>query len=207
MILALLIIFLIVLFVFHRNRLIKLSILIPVFASILVVSLGGYFYLSKTDQRFKTLNQILLGKRKLDDRTMNIISSGRWAIFKEAIEVIERDIKEKNILHILIGHGTRAKEYLHPESPIKQPRYESFFIITEFIERGLTGVIGILIIYTHYFSTILSFRLKREIDYYRLILIIPLGIHLVQTLFTYFWDAMLPMFMILFKISESSEER
>ncbi len=207
MIMAFVVLFLTILLIFYRNKLIKGKILVFFITVFLIIGSAGYIYLSKTDHRFKTLNEVILGKRPLNERTLNIISSGRYAIFKEGLVVLKKDLKKGEILPLLIGHGVRAKEYLSPKSPIRQPRYESFFIFSEFIERGLIGVIGILLIYFVYLREIFRFRITEKMDFYRLIAILPLGIHLIQTLFTYFWDAMLPVFFILFKVYEISKEQ
>ena len=207
MILAFIVMFFIVLFLLYRSKHLSRGVFLTFLSVFLVIGAGGYLYLSKIDHRFKTFNEVLLGKKKLNEETLNVILSGRYTLFKEGMEVIKEDIKEKRILQILIGHGVRAKEYLTPRSPIVQPRYESFFLFSEFIERGIVGIIGIILIYIIYFKELLTFRIKENSDFFRLILLIPLGIHLIQTIFTYFWDAMLPVFFILFKVYESSKGR
>ena len=206
MILAFVVLLFFIIYILYKNKFIKKPVFLGILVLFLSIGLLGYVYLSKTDNRFKTFNELILGKRDLNEETFNIILSGRYALFKEGVEVIKRDISERNFLPLLIGHGTRAKEYLTHKSPITQPRYESFFIFSEFIERGFIGVIGILMIYFIYFKEILTFSIKQELDVYRLVIMLPLGIHLIQTLFTYFWDAMLPVFLLLFKIYEISKE-
>ncbi len=207
MILAFVMLFLLVLFILYRNKIVKRTTFLTFIILFIGFGIGGYVYLSKTDIRFKTLNSVILGKEKLDETTINRISSGRYTLFKEGLHVLEKDISQGKLLPLIIGHGVRAKEYLTPNSPIHQPRYESFFLFSEFIERGLVGVIGIILIYVIYLRELLFFRIEGEEDLYRLVLLIPLGIHLLQTLFTYFWDAMLPVFLILFKIYELSKEQ
>ena len=207
MILAFFAMFLLILLVLYRSNYLRKNLFWGILVVFFLAGTAGYIYLSKTDYRFKIFNELLLRKRSLDEETLNRILSGRYTLFKEGIEVLKKDIAEGNFLPLLIGHGVRAKEYLTPHSPIPQPRYESFFIFSEFIERGLIGIAGILMIYFIYFKEVLSFRIKEELDAYRLIALLPLGIHLIQSIFTYFWDAMLPVFFLLFKIYEVSKER
>lgn len=206
MILAYVVLFILILYVLYRSKIIRKAVFLGILVLFLSVGVLGYAYLSKTDYRFKTFNEVILGYRELNEQTLNVISSERYTLFKEGLEVLKEDIKNKRYLPLLIGHGVRAKEYLTPKSPIVQPRYESFFVFSEFIERGVVGLIGILLIYAIYFKELFSFRIREKLDAYRLVIILPLGIHLIQAIFTYFWDAMFPVFLLLFKIYEVSKE-
>ncbi|GAB6066524.1 O-antigen ligase family protein [Aquifex pyrophilus] len=206
MILALLVMFYITLIILLRSKIISKKVFIAFNVVFLFSFIGGYTYLSMTDHRFRLLNEIFLGKRKPDYNTLNAISSARLGILRDGIEIIKEDIKEKRVLNLLIGHGVRAGEYMKHKYGAKVHRYESIFVVSEFIERGFLGVLGILLIYFNYFRYMLSFRIRREEDYYTLILAIPLGIHLVQTIFTFFWDALLPLYLVLFRVSEVSRE-
>ncbi|MDM7267339.1 MAG: hypothetical protein P3W89_006940, partial [Aquificaceae bacterium] len=52
--------------------------------------------------------------------TLDAISSLRWANLRAGIMVIERDIKEANIVPLLIGHGLKPEERegLHIKSAV-----------------------------------------------------------------------------------------
>ncbi|RUM28039.1 MAG: hypothetical protein DSY42_09075 [Aquifex sp.] len=207
MILAFLVMFYIVLFLLFKSNKLSKKMFISFNIIVLISFLSGYAYLSSKDVRFKTFNDIILGKKELNFQTLNRISSARLTLLLDGLEVIKEDIREKKFINLLIGHGVRAGEYLHRKYGFKAGRYESIFIVSEFIERGLIGLMGILMIYFSYFKRIILFRLRENEDFYKLILAVPLGLHLVQTVFTYFWDALLPMYLLLFKISEVLEDR
>ena len=207
MILALFVMFYILLIILLRSKIISRKLFIAFNVVFLLSFAGGYVYLSKTDYRFKLLNEIILGKRKPDYNTLSAISSARLGILRDGIEIIKEDIEKKRFVNLLIGHGVRAGEYMKHKYGPKVHRYESIFVVSELIERGVLGVLGILLIYFNYFRYMLSFRIGRSEDYYTLILAIPLGIHLIQTLFTFFWDALLPLYILLFKVSETLREK
>lgn len=207
MILAFLIIFYIVLFLLFKSNKLSKKMFISFNIIVFLSFLSGYAYLSSKDARFKTFNDIILGKKELNLQTLNRISSARLTLLLDGLEVIKEDIRERRFINLLIGHGIRAGEYLPHKYGFKAGRYESIFIVSEFIERGLIGLIGILMIYFSYFKKIILFRLRENQDFYKLILVIPLGLHLIQAVFTYFWDALLPMYLLLFKISEILEDK
>jgi len=179
-----------------KEKRLSLKLLLPFLAGTVLLSGGAYLYLSEKDPRFKALHQVLTGKRPLNERTLNVISSSRYRLFKEAVLLIKKDLKEKNFLPLLVGHGILTRERLLGASI---GRYESFFVVSEFVERGLLGLLGILLVYWHYWRFFFSLRLSQRES---LLLALPLGLHLLQTLFTYFWDAMLPYYFLLFKASE-----
>ena len=171
---------------------------------LLTVSLiGGYIYLSKTDHRFKTFNEMIIGKKPFSSKTLNKVASGRIGIGKDAILIIKDDIKNHRWINLLIGHGIRSGYYLpHVYSWKELKRYESIFILTEFIEKGLIGLLAILAIFFLAFKKFLTFKIQNVEDIFILGIFIPLLIHLVGSIFTFFWDALLPMYLLLFKIGE-----
>ncbi|HIQ49072.1 MAG TPA: O-antigen ligase domain-containing protein [Aquifex aeolicus] len=207
MILAFLVMFYILLFLLFKSNKLSKKMFISFNIVVFISFLSGYAYLSSKDVRFRTLNDVILGKKELNFQTLNKISSARLNLFLDGLEVIKEDIRERRFINLLIGHGIRAGEYLPHKYGFKAGRYESIFIVSEFIERGFIGLIGILMIYFSYFKRIIFFRFIENEDLYKLILAVPLGLHLVQTVFTYFWDALLPMYLLLFKISEILEDR
>ncbi len=172
-----------------------------IFLSVLII--GGYFYLSKTDVRFQTLNDILLGKKEISFNNLNRISSARVGIGIDAVNIIKEDIKQGNWLNLLIGHGVRSGYYLpHKYTPKTFGKYESIFIISELIEKGIIGLIAILGIFFLVFKRFVTVKIKEPFDVVALGLFVPLLIHLVGSVFTFFWDALLPMYLLLFKIGE-----
>lgn len=154
------------------------------------------------DPRYQTLYEVMVGAKSLNDETLNIISSLRWQIAKAGIEVIKRDIREGSWLPLLIGHGIDAGYRLEPKSPVGGT-YESVFILSEFIEKGLLGLLAILCIYLLYVKFLVSFRVHHRRDYLLMPLFLALGSHLTGSIFTFFWDAMLPLYLILFRVVES----
>jgi len=164
----------------------------------------GYIYLSHKDPvRYGILTQIVKGEKKLDFKTLDRLSSSRMAIGKDALRIIQKDIQEGNWINLLIGHGVRSGYYLpHKFDKKKRPKYESIFILSEFVEKGFLGLTAVLLVFFYAFKTFLTVRLREDFDLIGLGLFIPLMLHLVGTVFTFFWDAMLPMYLLLFRVGE-----
>ncbi|MEJ7555742.1 MAG: hypothetical protein WKI51_01685, partial [Aquificaceae bacterium] len=80
--------------------------------------------------------------------------------------------------------------------------YESIFLLSELIEKGLLGLFAVLWVYYAYFRFLLGFRIEDNVDYLLMPLLLALGSHLVGTVFTFFWDAMLPLYLVLFMVVE-----
>jgi len=202
MMLAFLVMFYVTLFILFKSGRLNKVLFWGINLIILISFIGGYAYLSQKDYRFKILNEIILGKKELNYQTLNAISSGRLNLLLEGLSIIKEDFEKKRYLNLLLGHGVRAGEYLPHKYGMTQHRYESIFIVSELVERGILGLMGILFIYFVYFKKLLSFRITREEDFYTFLLSVPLGIHLIQTVFTFFWDALLPLYLLLFKAFE-----
>jgi hypothetical protein len=191
------------LLLFYRNGILGKRSLAIITASFLLIGGGGYLYLSKTDPRFKTLNRVLTGKEPLSWKALNWITSSRANIFRDAAAIIERDIRELKVHHLLIGHGVRSGVVLpHKFSPPSWQRYESVFVVSEFVEKGLIGVIGELLIIFIAFRTFLMSRVTGPEDLLGLFLMVPLLLHLVSSIFTFFWDALLPLYFLMFRFGE-----
>ncbi|WP_457623716.1 O-antigen ligase family protein [Persephonella sp.] len=189
--------------VMYKNRLVNRITFWGLNLFLFIAVMSGYAYLSKTDPRFQTLNQVVTGKKPLNFQTLNKISSARVGIGIDGINVIKTDIKEGRVVNLLIGHGVRSAIYLPKEhSPAKLQKYESVFLISEFIEKGLLGLIAILAIFYLAFKTFLTVKITDSFDILALGLFVPLLIHLIGSIFTFFWDALLPMYLLLFKIGE-----
>ena len=173
-----------------------------IFLSVLIV--GSYFYLSKTDVRFQVLNDIVLGKKELNFNTLNTVSSSRIGIGIDAVNIIKNDIKQGNWLNLLIGHGVRSGYYLpHEYSPKNWYKYESVFILSEFVEKGIVGLMAVIGIFFLAFKRFVTVKIKEPSDIVALGLFVPLLIHLIGSVFTFFWDALLPVYLLLFKIGEN----
>ncbi len=173
-----------------------------IFLSVLIV--GGYFYLSKTDLRFQVLNDIVLGKKELNFDTLNTVSNSRIGIGIDAVNIIKNDIKQGNWLNLLMGHGVRSGYYLpHEYSPKSWYKYESVFVLSEFVEKGIVGLMAVIGIFFLAFKRFITVKIKEPSDVVALGLFVPLLIHLVGSIFTFFWDALLPVYLLLFKIGEN----
>lgn len=202
------VVFLLLNFILAKYRLLNKKVFLAGLSVLFLGSAIAYAYLSTKDYRFQTFNEILLGKRSLDYETLNRISSSRYGILLDGIEIIKTDIKERRVLNLLLGHGIRSGAYLpHKRSPQNWQRYESVIFVSEFIERGVVGLLSILAIYFIAFKRFLETKLENSEDILVLAGFIPLLIHLIGSTFTFFWDALLPLFLLLFKFSEAATER
>ncbi|WP_448588240.1 hypothetical protein [Thermocrinis sp.] len=172
-----------------------------VLSSLTLAGALSFTFLVERDPRFSTMVEVVLGEKSLNDQTLDTISSIRWQILKAGLEVVKRDLQEGNYLPLLIGHGINSGYYLEPRSPVGGV-YESVFLLSEFIEKGFLGLLGILWLWWSYYSYILRFRPKSKEDF----LVIPclcfLSISLIGSVFTFFWDAMLPWMLLTFRIAE-----
>jgi len=144
---------------------------------------------------------MVLGQKPINDETLNHISSYRWEIAKAGVQVVKKDIQERNWLALAIGHGINSGYYLEPKSPVGGV-YESIFLLSELIEKGILGLFAVLWVYYAYFRFLLSFRIRESMDYLLMPLLLALGSHLVGAVFTFFWDAMLPLYLVLFMVVE-----
>jgi hypothetical protein len=161
--------------------------------------------LVEKDPRFAIAWELITGKRTLDDQTLNVISSLRWEIFKKGLEVLQKDIKEKNYLELLIGHGINSGYYLEPKSPVGGT-YESVFLLSELIEKGILGLAGILWLWFAYYSFFFRFKIRQREDLLLLPSLSFLSVLLIGSIFTGFWDAMLPWILIMFRVVERHGE-
>jgi hypothetical protein len=161
--------------------------------------------LVERDHRFAIAWELITGKRALDDQTLNVISSLRWEIFKKGLEVLQKDIKEGNYLELLIGHGINSGYYLEPKSPVGGT-YESVFLLSELIEKGALGLAGILWLWFAYYSFFFSFKIRQREDLLLLPSLSFLSFLLIGSIFTGFWDAMLPWILLMFRVVERHGE-
>ncbi|MCC6062919.1 MAG: hypothetical protein LM570_00025 [Thermocrinis sp.] len=176
-----------------------------VLLSFTFASSSTFGILVEKDHRFAIAWELITGKRALDDQALNSISSLRWEIFKRGLEVLQKDIKEKNYLELLIGHGINSGYYLEPKSPVGGT-YESVFLLSEPIEKGVLGLAGILWLWFAYYSFFFRFKIRQREDLLLLPSLSFLSVLLIGSIFTGFWDAMLPWILIMFRVVERHGE-
>ena len=195
----------------YRNRIISGKQLFAFSVSSLSLITAGYIYLSAKDHRFQLLNKMITGEVKINMENIDRLSSRRVKLLQDGLKIIEKDIQETNLIHLMIGHGVRSGLVLpHWHSARGIQRYESIFIISEFIEKGLVGVIGEILIMFLAIKRFISVKVMGRKDILAITLFVPLIIHLFATIFTFFWDAVLPVYLLLFKAGEvyfSDKER
>ncbi|MDW8237633.1 MAG: hypothetical protein RMJ32_04420, partial [Aquificaceae bacterium] len=63
------------------------------------------------------------------------------------------------------------------------------------------GLLGILILWFRYFGFLFSLRLSRE-SALLLPFLLMLAWHLFSSVFTHFWDALLPMYLLFFTLAQ-----
>ncbi len=179
-----------------------LSFKLVVALSLLLSLMGGatFYLLVNKEERFRTFYDVLRGNKPLNDETLDKISSLRWQNFKAGMKVIERDIQEKNLLPLLIGHGINAGFVLEPKSPVGGT-YESVLFISEFIEGGVLRLLGIAWIFVSYYSFVIRCRLNKQTVLLSPFLLSPSFIF-VGSIFTGFWDALLPLYLVWFRMVE-----
>lgn len=153
-------------------------------------------YLFNKDPRFVHMYEVLTGKKDLNPKVINIITSTRLNKFKKGIKRIKKSWEEGNYMAFIFGHGIeRAKPYLPPP-------YESIFILQEFIERGIVGLLGILLFFYRYFKLFFKFSLKRREDALLIPFLIIPAVNIGATIFNVFWNAMLPLYVLFLGIVE-----
>ncbi len=193
MIAYILVIFL-MLYVF-RN-LISRSTLYFMLAFCFLITVSTVYILTNKDKRFQHFYEVVTGKRKLDWRTFNIITTTRGYKFKRGIEKLRKSWQEGKYITLLIGHG------IEKYKPYLPPPYESIFLMSEFIEKGAIGLLGILLFFYRYFKIFFKFSIRKKED----ILIVPSliipSINIGATIFNVFWNATLPLYILLLGMVE-----
>ncbi len=189
------------LLVFLLRGVIKLRYMMVI--ALLSISLGAVFSYNfmKKDARFQAFYKVLTGQERLDNKTLDAISSLRWANLRAGLMVIERDIKEANVIPLLIGHGLKPEERegLYIESAVG---YESILFVSEFIEKGLLGLLALLWLYWKYYSFVFRYKLA---DFLVIPFLLMPSVMFVGSLFTGFWDALLPLYFLWFRMIEGYE--
>jgi hypothetical protein len=168
-------------------------------ASVLVLSIGG-FYVFRKDPRFDVIVKILKHEQ-ITTKELNTVSSLRYKIMIHAFRVIDKDIQDKNILAILIGHGVRSGLKLDPKLGLE--KFESFEGLSEYIEKGLIGLIGLVWFYWRVLKFSFSLKAFKQEDFLFIPFVATMVYQLFGSLFTFFWSLYLPLILLLFGIAEN----
>ncbi len=184
------------LLLFLLRHLINKKVFYGIACFVIVVISFTFIYLSGKDIRFRYMYEVLIGKRDLNANVINAITTTRLRKFNKGVERIKKSWREGNYIAFIFGHGIeKAKPYLPPP-------YESIFILQEFIERGIIGLLGILLFFYRYFRLFFKFSIRKKED----ILIIPFliipAVNIGATIFNVFWNAMLPLYIVFLGIVE-----
>ncbi len=171
-------------------------------ASILLLSVGGFFVF-RHDPRFDVIVKILKHEH-VTTKELNTVSSLRYKIMIHAFRVIKKDIKDKNIVAIAIGHGVRSGLKLDPKLGLE--KFESFEGISEYIEKGLIGLIGLVWFYVRALKFSFSIKAKNKEDFLFIPFLSTMVYQLFGSLFTFFWSLYLPLILILFGMAENYYE-
>ena len=168
----------------------------------LILSIGGTYYAVKKFPKYKLMFEFVFQGKELTQELINEFSSSRWEIGKKGIEVIKKDIENRNILPLLIGHGYAAGERLDPSSPVGRS-YESIFLISELINLGLIGLIGIIFLMYRFFKFAITVKLSEFNKIIGLPFLVFPAYFLVGGIFSGMWDAILPLYFLMFGIAEN----
>lgn len=167
-----------------------------------VVVLAGTYVAFEKFLKYKILLEAVFTGKTLSEGELNEFSSARWEIGKKGLEVIRKDFENKNILPILIGHGYNAGARLDPPSPVGRS-YESIFLISEFINIGLIGLLGLIFLMYKYFKFVLFTKLQSKDQIVALPFLVFPTYFLVGGIFSGIWDAILPLYFLMFGIAEN----
>ncbi|MCX7738956.1 MAG: hypothetical protein N2Z80_06045 [Hydrogenothermaceae bacterium] len=191
-----------VIMMFIYRRLIPKKILTVIFSVVLVSGLIFSLYLVKRDVRFEVLYKVARGEVSLNDETANLIASGRWQLLNEGLEVIKKDIQNLNLFNLFVGHGVGCGNRLKPKS-FNGSDYESTIFISEFIVRGIFGLLGIFLMMFSYYRFIFSLKFSLVEDLLLAPSLLMLSCIFIGSIFSVFWDALLPLYLLMFGVSEN----
>ena len=155
----------------------------------------------------KLYTRVVKGEKALNDETLQRISDYRWGLFKQGLEAVKKDWEEFNIVHILLGHGLEPGKRLEPKPTVNgrpMHQYESIFLLTEYIERGLIGTIAVVWIMIVYYTSLIRLRIENPLT---LSFLLAPSIKMAVAVFTFFWDAMLPLYLLLYRIGYEYETK
>jgi len=167
--------------------------------------MGGAFLYAvqkSSDPRFTYAAEIIRGERELDDETLNKLSTRRWDNLKAGLVIIGKDVSELNLLPLLIGHGIYSGHKLSPPPPNGLPYYESVVFVQEFIQRGILGVIAMVLIFMRSFRLFFSLDLSRGEHLLVLSAVSYLVFYNLSSIFTPYVNASFPVALFLFGLAE-----
>ncbi|MEJ5173531.1 MAG: hypothetical protein WHT47_07435 [Hydrogenothermaceae bacterium] len=188
-------------YLFIYRRFISKKVIISIISLFLLTSTVFTIYLVNKDVRFQTFYNLIVGKSNISEETANVIVSGRWQLFKEGVEVIKKDFKGGNYFNILFGHGVGCGNRLDPKA-YNGSDYESTIFVSEFIIRGFIGLVGILWMMLSYYIYIFRVKLVLTEDILLAPSLLMISCIFLGSLFSGFWDALLPLYVLLFGIGE-----
>jgi hypothetical protein len=168
----------------------------------IIITIVGIFYAVEKFPRHKNMVINLVQGKELTEQQLNEFSSARWEIGKKGVEVIKKDVDNGNILPLLIGHGYAAGERLDPPSPVGRS-YESIFLISELINIGLIGLVGIIFLMYRFFKFAITVKLSEFNQIVGLPFLVFPSYFLVGGIFSGMWDAILPLYFLMFGIAEN----
>ncbi len=163
--------------------------------------LAGGVYMLEKDNKYKRMLITLIEGKEISENQINEFSSLRWEIGKKGIEVIKKDFENFNIIPILIGHGYNAGQRLDPPSPVGRS-YESIFLISEFINIGLIGLLGLILMMYKFFRFVLAVKIKKFEDIIAFPFLLFPAYLFAGGIFSGIWDAILPLYFLMFGIAE-----
>jgi hypothetical protein len=196
-------VFALILFSVINRRFIDKKVFLLAASGVLLISLVTFMVLVRADVRFRTFYNVATGRQQLNSKTLDNITSIRWTLLQRGVQVIATDIRDGRAVNLLIGHGLRPAQNLQPKAPPGYTSYESVFFISEFIERGVIGLLGILLLCVRYFVFVGRFVVRRKEDYLRLPFLLQPAALFAGMIFTGFWDATLPLYLLLFGLLEN----
>lgn len=182
----------------YKNHInIKKLFLIGILTGLVSGLLIGYLY--QKDIRFRAMLEVV---ENPEDKHLDTAFSLRWTLFWQGVEVIKRDFQEHNIVALFVGHGVFPGARLEPKSA-NGTTYESVIFISEMTSRGLIGLFGIIFMMFSYYRFLLSLRNKLlQKDVVVLSVMMPLSILFAGSIFSGFWDALMPLYFLMFGVGE-----
>jgi len=168
----------------------------------MIIVIAGTVIAVNKFPKYKLFFEVITFQKVPTEEDINRFSSTRWEIGKKGVEVIKKDVESKNIIPLLIGHGFNSGFRLSPPSPVGRT-YESVFLISEFIQKGILGLLGIILFMYFYFRFVFKVKIKEFDHIIGLPFLLFPSYFLVGGIFSGIWDAILPLYLILFGISEN----
>lgn len=185
------------LFLYRKYMTRKITIMILSASAIISVVAVGYLY--QKDYRFKAMVEAVSNP---DDKQLDTALSSRWTLFWQGVEVIKRDIQEGNVVALMVGHGIFPGARLEPKS-VNGTTYESVIFISEITSRGIIGLVGVLILMFSYYRFLIKIRNKIQQNHAAVLcMMMPLSVLFAGSIFSAFWDALMPLYIILFGLGE-----